>query len=375
MSENGIQRCTYCVMDNNSDGTIRFNASGECNYCREARVRKGRVYFPNEEGETRLAALLEEIKREGEGKPYDCLMGVSGGLDSSYLAYLGAAKWGLRIAAVHVDDGYDTEISRSNVRKLCDAAKIELVNISPDEEQFNDLTLAFMKAGVPNIAMPQDNILLSELYSRAVEGGITYLLSGGNFALECILQQGNTWSNVDVVNIIDIHRRFGEKGIDRLRLISASGRRAICKRLGVRSPRLLNYVDYNRDRAFAELKDFCGFEYYGRKHLENYLTAFAQLYWLPKKFNVDKRTSHLSSMIVSGQIAREEALAELAEPLYEDAYMQRVKNLLCEKMGISLEYLEELSSTPGKQHDEYAIDRKEQMRAKLGRGLRALLGR
>lgn len=375
MSETSIQRCTYCVMDNNSDDTIRFDANGECSYCREARARKDRVYFPNEEGKARLSAMLEEIKREGEGKPYDCLMGVSGGLDSSYLAYLGAVKWGLRIAAVHVDDGYDTEISQSNVRKLCDAAKIELVTISPDEEQFNDLTLAFMKAGVPNIAMPQDNILLAELYSRAAEGGITYFLSGGNFALECILQQGNTWSNVDVVNIKDIHRRFGEKGIDRLRFISASEKRAISRKLGIRSPRLLNYVDYNRDKAFAELKDFCGFEYYGRKHLENYLTAFAQLYWFPKKFNVDKRTSHLSSMIVSGQMTREEALAELAEPLYEDAYMRRVKNLLCEKMGISLEYLEELSSTPGKQHDEYAIDRKEQMRAKLGRGLRTLLGR
>ena len=288
---------------------------------------------------------------------------------------MGAVKWGLRIAAVHVDDGYDTEISQSNVRKLCDAAKIELVTISPDEEQFNDLTLAFMKAGVPNIAMPQDNILLAELYSRAAEGGITYFLSGGNFALECILQQGNTWSNADVVNIKDIHRRFGEKGIDRLRFISASEKQAISRKLGIRSPRLLNYVDYNRDKAFAELKDFCGFEYYGRKHLENYLTAFAQLYWFPKKFNVDKRTSHLSSMIVSGQMTREEALAELAEPLYEDAYMQRVKNLLCERMGISLGYLEELSSTPGKQHDEYAIDRKEQMRAKFGKGLRTLLGR
>lgn len=375
MSETGIQRCTYCVMDNNSDDTIRFDANGECNYCREARARKDRVYFPNEEGRARLSAMLEEIKREGEGKPYDCLMGVSGGLDSSYLAYLGAVKWGLRIAAVHVDDGYDTEISQSNVRKLCDAAKIELVTISPDEEQFNDLTLAFMKAGVPNIAMPQDNILLAELYSRAAEGGITYFLSGGNFALECILQQGNTWSNVDVVNIKDIHRRFGEKGIDCLRFISASEKRAISRKLGIRSPRLLNYVDYNRDKAFAELKEFCGFEYYGRKHLENYLTAFAQLYWFPKKFNVDKRASHLSSMIVSGQMRREEALAELAEPLYEDAYMQRVKNLLCEKMGISLEYLEELSSTPGKQHDEYAIDHKEQMRAKFGRCLRTLLGR
>lgn len=370
-----VRRCTFCVMDDRSDATIRFDGNGECSYCREARARREDMYFPNETGARKLAAIIEDIKREGAGKPVDCLMGLSGGLDSSYLAYLGAVKWGLRIAAVHVDDGFDTEISKSNIEKLCAAAGIELISIVPDEKQFNDLTLSFMKASVPNIAVPQDNVLLAELYSHAQKNDIRYFLSGGNFALECILQNGNTWSNADVVNIMDIHDKFGIEGVDRLRFISASQKRAAERKLGIKSPRLLNYVDYNRDRAFEELEEFCGFAYYGRKHLENYLTAFVQLYWLPKKFMVDKRTSHLSSMIVSGQMSREQALSELSEPLYDEAYMARVKRIISEKLGITLEELEALTLAPGKQHSAYAIDRKEVMRTRIGKAVRNVMGR
>lgn len=367
MADSPIRRCAFCVMDDRSDEMIRFDKDGECNYCKEARFQRDRMYFPGKAGEEKLEKLISEIKEEGQGKPYDCLMGLSGGLDSSYLAFLGSEKWNLRIAAVHVDDGYDTEISKENVRRLCETAGIKLISVAPDAEQFNDLTLAFMRAGVPNIAIPQDNILLAELYSYAEKNGISYFLSGGNFALECILQNGNSWSNSDVVNIMDIHRRFGTKRIDRLRFISAAEKRACEKKLGIKSPRPLNFVDYNRDRAFAELEDYCGFRYYGKKHLENYLTAFLQLYWLPKKFNVDKRTSHLSSMIVSGQMTRHEALRELDKPLCDEAYIDRVKRLICDNMGISLEELESLTFAPGKQHSEYATDRKERVRALVGR--------
>ena len=142
--------------------------------------------------------------------------------------------------------------------------------------------------------------------------GIRYFLTGGNFALESILQQGNTWSAMDLVNLRDIHRRFGTDRIDKLRFISSYRKYWYLKTRKLALFRPLNYIDYNRDRAFEELKEFCGFEYYRRKHLENELTAFIQLVWLPKKFGVDKRASYLSSMIVSGQMTREEALKELS---------------------------------------------------------------
>ena len=351
-----FHRCTRCVMDDCSDPFIRFDENGVCNYCTEALDKRPNWYYPNEEGSRKLEQMIQMLKKEGEGKEYDCLMGLSGGLDSSYLAYLGASQWGLRIAAVHVDDGYDTEISRENIRKLCDKSGIRLITITPDAEQFNALTKAYMKAGVPNLAAPQDNVLFAFLYRFAREHKIKYFLSGANYALECILQKGNTWSAYDLTNLRDIHRRFGEKPIDKLRFISTLRRMMDEKLLGRQTLTPLNYLEYNRDRAFAELKEYCGFEYYGRKHLENYLTAFIQLYWFPQKFHVDKRTSHLSSMIVSDQMTREQALCEMEQPLYEEEYMEKVKALICRSMDMTLDELEALVAAPGHQHTEYRTE-------------------
>lgn len=350
-----VRRCTRCIMDNSSDTTITFNENGECNYCTEQIANIDKVYLPNAEGERKLERMIKMLKKEGEGKQYDCLMGISGGLDSSYLAYLGY-KWGLRILAVHIDDGFDTEISKSNISKLCKAANIELRTIKPDSKQYNALTLAYMKAGVPNLAIPQDNILFAFLYDVVKESGVKYFLSGGNFALECILQQGNTYSAMDTVNIFDINRRFGTEKIDKLRFISSYRKYWYLKTKKAIQLRPLNYIDYNRDRAFNELKEFCGFEYYGRKHLENELTAFIQLVWMPQKFGVDKRTSHLSSMIVSGQMTRDEAIKELAEPMYDENVMARYRLHICESLGISKDELQKLINAPGHQHEEYKID-------------------
>ena len=350
------QRCTRCVMDNASDKEITFNEKGECSYCTSAFSRMPNVYFPNEEGKKKVEEMVSLLKKEGEGKKYDCLMGLSGGLDSSYLAYLGF-KWGLRILAVHIDDGYDTEISKNNIKKLCEAANIDLRVIKPDAKQFNDLTLSYMKAGVPNIAVPQDNILIAFLYDVAKETGVKYFLNGVNFSLECILQKGNSFANVDVVNIKDIHKRFGNEQIDKLKFISNWKRKWYEKRGLVRSMSPLNFVDYNRERAFKELKEFCGFEYYGRKHLENELTAFIQLVWLPQKFGADKRTSHLSSMIVSGQMTREEALKELAEPMYDEKMMQGYIEHIKSNLGISDEEFDAIMTAPTHQHTDYKYDK------------------
>lgn len=352
-----FQRCTRCVMDNRSDDTITFDAHGHCNYCTEALENMSKVYFPNEEGEKRAKALVEKIKAASKGKKYDCIMGLSGGLDSSYLAYLGY-QWGLRVLAVHIDDGYDTDISRSNLEKLIRATGFDYEIITPDAEQFNDLTLSFMKAGVPNLAIPQDNVLIAFVYQKCKEYGIKYFLSGSNFALECILQRGNTHSNSDFVNIKAIHDKFGTCGMDKMRFLSTA-RKAVDKYFyHIRTERPLNYVDYNRDRAFRELSDFCGFEYYGRKHLENILTAFVQLKWFPEKFGVDKRTSHLSSMIVSGQMTREEALKELEEPLYSPERMEEYVSIIKKNMKLSDADFERIMVAPTHQHTEYKTEDK-----------------
>lgn len=342
-------------MDNSSDKTITFDRAGFCNYCTEALENKKNVYFPNDEGKKKLEKIIAEIKERGKGKKYDCIMGISGGLDSSYLAYLGW-KYGLRVLAIHIDDGYDTEISKENVRKLVEKTEFDYKVVTPDARQFNALTLAFMKAGVPNLAMPQDDVLFAFLYDQMKENRIEYFLSGENFALECILQRGNSHRYTDVVNIKDINERFGSDRLDKLKFLSTK-EKIMDKYFGkIRTMRLLDFIDYNRDRAFAELKDFCGFEYYGRKHLENILTGFIQLYWFPKKFNFDKRKSHLSSMIVSGQMTREEALKELEEPIYNEKQMNEWMDYIADQLGITRQEFDDICSQPGHQHEEYKVE-------------------
>lgn len=350
-----IKRCTRCIMDNSSDDTISFDHNGFCNYCTEALAIKDTVYFPNSQGLQKIEEMVKEIKSNAKDSKYDCIMGISGGLDSSYLAYLGS-KWGLRILAVHVDDGFDTPISKRNISKLITATGIELEIIKPDPEQFYSLTKAYMRAGVPNLAIPQDNVLFASIYSFVKKNKIKYFLSGSNFALECILQRGNTYSCYDLVNLHDIHRRFGEKAIDKLKLISRWGMLYDKHVLKLKTLTPLNYIDYNKKRAFQELKQFCGFEYYGRKHLENVLTAFIQLYWFPKKFGVDKRTSHLSSMIVSGQMSRDEALAEYNEPLYDQQQMEEYCTCIKNKLEVDDDEFNALLNSPVRQHNYYKCD-------------------
>lgn len=347
-----INRCTRCVMDDSSDRYILFDEEGRCNYCNSTLQNIGKVYFPNQKGNEKLKLLLKEIKDSEKNKKYDCIMGISGGLDSSYLLYLGY-KWNLRILAIHIDDGYDTDISKSNIRKLIEKTGFDYEVITPDSEQYNDLILSYMKAGVPNLAVPQDNILLAFLYKKLEEYRLNYFLSGGNFALECILQRDNTYSNTDTNNIYAIHKMFGTKPIDRLEFISEERIKEKETKEHIKTCRPLNYIDYNRDRAFEELRDFCGYEYYGSKHLENTLTAFIQLYWFPKKFGVDKRTSHLSSMIVSGQMNREAAMKVLEKPICDNDKMESIIEIVKKGLGLSDGQFERIMNVQVHQHADY----------------------
>ena len=349
------QRCKRCVMDNSIDSTITFDENGYCSYCTNAIEIGKKIYFPNEEGKRKLQELCDFLKKEGAGKEYDCVMGISGGLDSSYLAYLGY-KMGLRILAFHIDDGFDVPLATENVRKLCEACHIDLVQIKPDAQQYNDLTRAFFLAEVPNVAIPQDNILFAELYRYARKYKIKYFLSGGNYALESIIMHNpypiNVW---DTAHIKDIHKRFGTKPINNLHFMSNFERVLNRYFYGIHHYQPLNYIDYNRDRAIKELNAFCGFEYYEQKHCENILTKVIQLYWLPKKFNYDKRTSHLSSLILSGSMTREEALESLAKPPYDENAMEKDIKFVLDRIGLSRKEFDALVGRPGKRHDDYKI--------------------
>ena len=350
------QVCNRCIMTNRGDPNIKFNIDGTCNYCTDALNSMPSIYFPNQEGEHKLKELVTRVKNECKEKPYDCLMGVSGGLDSAYLAYLGAKKWGLRILAIHVDDGFDTEIASKNIYKLVNKSGIDLKIIKPDKKQYNELIRAFMLAGVPNLAVPQDNILVAYLFKYAKKYQLPHFFSGGNFALECIIQTGNTHDNLDMKNIIDINKKFGRSDINKLEIFSHKQQYKdyVNKSVVVHYP--LNYINYNRENALKELYEYCGFEYYGAKHLENYFTSFLQLYWFPKRFNVDKRTSHLSSMIASGQMTREKALDKIKEPLYSNEWIEKVIYLIKTSFDFSDSDFQKVMTAPIRQHSDYKTE-------------------
>lgn len=354
---NDYQICSRCVMDNSSDATISFDSKGFCNYCTEALIRKEKEYFPNKDGETKMLQLVSFLKEKGKGKKYDCLMGISGGLDSSYLAYLGAVKYGLRILAVHIDDGFDTDLAQENIRKLCEKANIKLIIERPDAKSFNDLTKSFMRASVPNLAIPQDNVLFACLYKYARKYKLHYFLSGGNYALESILQRGNTYRAFDKTHIMAIHRKFGDQKLNHIPILSDYRRFWDQFVLHIKTMKPLNYIDYNKDAAILELKEYCDFNYYKAKHLENVLTKFIQLYWFKDKFGVDKRRSHLSSLIVSNQMTREAALKELENPMYDKKEMEEDINFILMKLNLSPEEFNDILHRAPRQHNEYPTDK------------------
>lgn len=357
MKNHKYQQCTRCIMDNKSDRNISFSKNGFCNYCTEALKNIDKIYFPNIVGEEKLQSLLSRLKDENTSNEYDCVMGISGGLDSSYLAYLGAVQWGLRILGVHVDDGFDTEISKRNIERISKFPNLDLKIIKPNSKQFSELIKAYMRAGVPNLAVPQDNVLFASLYKFLKDNNLRTFLSGGNFALESILQKGNTHNTYDLRNLKYIHKKFGKGSIGKLQVFSAFKKDIDSYVLKIETLRPLNLIDYNRDKAMNELKDYCGFEYYGSKHLENDLTKFIQQYWFYKKFNVDKRTSHLSSMIVSGQLTRSEALEQYKLPIYMDADIEMTINNVLNKLGMERAEFNKIMSEKPHQHFEYPVSR------------------
>lgn len=344
--EKKYQQCTVCVMDNISDQYITFGDSGQCCYCKEAYAA-----LAKRSNKKSVEDVIAEIKRNCTNDKYDCIMGISGGIDSSYVLYLGY-KYNLRMLVVHIDDGFDTEISKKNIKNLVDNCKCDYHIITPDSQQFLELTKAYMKSGIKNIAAVQDNCLFTEIYRLARLYNIKYFITGYNSATESINAQDG-YSVYDTVFMKDVAKKFNAGPIDKLHIssnIDLIKRQRFSK---VKTVPILEYMEYSVEEAFNELQNFCGFEYYGRKHLENTLTAFTQLRWYPEKHRVDKRKWHLSSMIVSGQKTREEAIKELHDPIGTEDELKKITEITATKLGMDIQTLEELLAASPRSHEEY----------------------
>ncbi|WP_455611647.1 N-acetyl sugar amidotransferase [Cloacibacillus porcorum] len=354
MPDKSLQICTRCVMDNASDVTISFADDGTCNYCNDVLQRIQKEYHPNAEGKRQLELIMSKIKSDGTGKEYDCIVGVSGGLDSTYVLYLGH-RYNLRMLAVHIDDGLDTDIAKRNIVSICDKTQTKLLSIRPDIEQYRDLLLSFFIASVPNLAAPQDNIIISELLDACKKYDIRYSLSGSNFAMESILERSTGINACDKKHINAIHKLFGKKRIDKLHLISLVERylyQPISNSVYVVKP--LNFIKYNLNEVLRDLKEFCDYQYYGGKHYESILCRFMQCWYLPMKYNMDKRKSHFSSLILSGQMTRTEALEKLSQPPYISKELQEFDfNYLANYLGLSRKEFNDLINQKPNSHYDY----------------------
>lgn len=348
------QRCLRCVMDNKSDKTIKFDRQGYCNYCTDVLKRMPTMYFPNKEGKRKLEKLIKQIKLDCKEDKYDCLIGVSGGVDSSYLLYLGY-QYGLRMLAVHIDDGLDNPIATQNIKKLVNKTGTHLITVRPDHKEYADLLKTLFKASVPNLAFVQDNLIVKSMDEYGRKSHIKYLLDGNNIAHESILERSNGVDFCDKKHIIALQNQFGEIIIRNTKFISLIDRYIKWNFMSkLKHIRPLNYLPYNLVDCIKELEDFCDFQYYGGKHYESVLTRFLQCYYLPVKFGIDKRKSHYSSLIVSGQMTRDEALQRLKKPLYSsNELLQNDKKIIADFMSVSVEQLEKYISLPPKRQTDY----------------------
>jgi N-acetyl sugar amidotransferase len=358
MIQKNYQVCTRCVMDT-TDPEISFDESGVCNHCRTFDSIAGTDWLPGEQGKPRLDALMTEIKEWGRGREYDCTIGLSGGADSSYLAYLAVKEWGLRPLAVHVDTGWNSPYAVRNIENLVKKLDIDLYTFVIDWEEMRDLQVAFLKSGVANQDTPQDHAIFAKLFSFTAENKIRYVLSGHNIATESVLPESWEYTPRDDKHIRAIHKQFGTQPLRTLPIMSVFrsflyARLAPFKFLpGMKIVNPLNFVDYTKDKAKEVLAREIGWQEYGAKHFESRFTKFFQAYWLPQRFGYDKRRAHLSSLVLSGQLSRNEAIAELSKPMYPPEELSEDMDFVRKKLNLSEAEFEEILAAPIHHHTEY----------------------
>lgn len=345
--------CVRCIMDT-SDPDIQFDENGFCNHCRKYEEKVKIELCTNEEGQRKLERLVTAIKKAGEGKEYDCIVGVSGGVDSTMVAYLVKEKLKLRPLAVHMDNGWNSELAVSNVERTLKALDIDLYTYVIDWEEFKDLQLSFLKASVTNCEIPTDHAIMAILYQIAAKHGMKYILSGTNVTSEGI-HLPPTWGYdaKDWRQVKGIHKRFGSTRLKSFPQLKARDFLYYTFVKGIRFVPILNYFPYVKEDAKKLLERELDWRDYGGKHYESIYTRFYQAYILPQKFNIDKRRVHLSTLICSKQMTREQALEEIEQELYEPDKLIEDRDFVIKKLGLTDQEFEEIMARPIKTYRDY----------------------
>jgi N-acetyl sugar amidotransferase len=330
---------------------IHFDINGVCNYCKEHEYKVSMTPFRSGDAKVKLHQIVKNLIKEKNG-PYDSIVGLSGGVDSSYVAYQ-AVKLGLRPLAVHFDNGWNSELAVHNIENIVKKLNLDLVTFVIDWSEFKDIQRAFFMANVIDIEMVTDHAIFAAMYQIANKNKIRYILSGTNAATESIMPPAWQHFKFDLRNLKAIHRQFGTRVINHYPTISVWEMAWNHYVRGAKSISLLNYLPYRKDEAMNTLKSELGWEYYGGKHYESIFTKFYQAYILPKKFGVDKRRIHLSDLIMNGELTRQEALDELALEPYDKLTLDQDTDYVLKKLNFSKDEFHQYMVTKPVSHYEY----------------------
>ena len=348
------QICQNCVMDT-TDSAIVFDADGVCDHCNTYYKSTLPNWNTGETGQIYLDRMVEKIRLEGKGKDFDCIIGMSGGIDSSYLVYAAKELLGLRPLVFHVDAGWNSQIAVNNIERIVDGLSLDLYTEVIDWEEMRDLQLAFIKSGVPHIDTPQDHAFFATMYKFASKYKIKNILTGANLSTECI-RNPIEWMyyQSDSRQLKDIHKKFGQRPLKKYPVTSILWHKIWLPYIRkIRVERPLNYMPYVKESAKNLLMDKFDWQPYPQKHFESRFTKFYESYWLPERFGFDVRKVQFSSLIVTEQMTRDEALELLQAPPFDRATITSEIEFVANKLNISIDELSKYMTAPKKTYSDY----------------------
>ncbi len=346
------KQCENCILDTNDDPFISFDANGVCNHCKKYEEEARKHVFTGSEAQEKLNAIINKIKREGAGKKYDTILGVSGGVDSTYLAFL-AKQYGLRVLLFHFDNGWDSELSVKNIESMASKLGYDLSTYVVDWKEFRDVQLAYIKANVVDIEAITDHAAKIATIRLTKKFKINNILIGTNVVSESVLPANWIFSKRDWRNLRDIQRQYGSIKLSTLPVSSIWEDFYIYRISKINFFSLLDLVPYVKADVKKLITEKLGWKDYGGKHYESIWTRFYQGYILPKKFGIDKRKAHYSNLICSGQMSKSEALEEMKLPIYDAQKLREDKEYVYKKLGFTEKEFDEYLQHPRREHKEF----------------------
>jgi len=349
------QICNRCVMDT-SDPDIQFDENGNCNHCNDFINNTSKIIYQGKKSDDQLKKLIEKIKNSGKKNKYNCLIGVSGGVDSSYVAYL-LKKYELSPLAVHVDNGWDSKEAVENIRNICSKLGIDYESYVLDWKEFKDIQLSVLKSSIPEVEMPTDIAITSVLHKIASKYNIKYIIGGGNVATEGILPVSWFYNPKDSKLLKSIQKNFGSMRVNTFPFFDYKMEMYYKLIRGIRIVYLLNYTPFSKENAIQVLQENLEWRSYGGKHHESKYTSFVQSYLQPVKFNLDYRRATFSTQICAGNTTRESAIIQLKKSSFNSEKIDINKEYVCKKLSITIDEFERIMNLPIKSYLDYPNDK------------------